>query len=126
MRKQLSLNILGRPWRIHILDSAAFARAVKRHEVGAGTEAFTCCSPDCRIYFCADSLSADTVRHELTHAYVDGLPFFCQGIATQESMDEMVADLVGMYGPEICAQADAIIRQFRLADSRKRRKRAAP
>lgn len=100
------VKILGRPWKVSVLEGDKFLRRFKEEAAG-----FTL--PDSmEIVIHEDEFNLKTIRHELLHAYYDGL---CVSSAdlTHHQIEEIFCELIAEHGESILKQAKHLYKDLK-------------
>lgn len=94
------LSIMGRTWTAILFDDDEFE---SQHQHGDGITI-----PKSRqIHFRQSALDIETVRHELFHAYCDGL-FLSSARIRQDDFEEIIAEMLGEYLEQMSEKSRAI------------------
>lgn len=104
--KDKLVHIRGAKWRILVLSSEDFS---EKH--GEDCVAITI-KEDHEIHFKADTLTLKVVRHELFHAYCDGLYINSANLSVTQ-YEEIIAEFLEDYLPKMHYQATRIYKLIR-------------
>lgn len=98
-------KILGHSWIVYFLPAREF-----RRKYGGNCLGIVECD-DREIYILAKNYKAETLIHELHHAYVGEL---CVDVAylSGDQMEEVCSDLMARYGSRLLKQAEEIITKY--------------
>lgn len=99
-------HVLGKRWRVYGLDGFDYDRRFGTDSVGM------CVTEERRIYFRLPDLNAETIRHELTHAYFEEMSVSALSLST-EQVEELGCELVGKHGPTIVEVSELLFAGFR-------------
>jgi hypothetical protein len=105
-RSQIKVNILGRSWKVSVIDGDAFLK-----RFGEALDGI--CMPELlEIVYCADDLNLETVVHELVHGWYAGL---CTGTTelSGEQMEEIFAEMFSRYGAQILKAGEALYKELK-------------
>jgi hypothetical protein len=98
-------KVLGHPWIAYYLPARDF-----RKKYGTDYVAMAECE-DREFYVLTKGLKADTIVHELVHAYVNELCLDSANLSGDQ-MEEACCELFAKYGRKIFAQGDEILAKY--------------
>ena len=100
------LKILDRSWSIGVLTAHQFKLRFDQEDDGITL-------PETRqMYIHEEALNLATIKHELIHAYYDGL-CLSSAMLTTEQQEEVFAELLATYGSIIMSQARSILKELK-------------
>ena len=98
-------KVLGHAWIIYFLSAKDFRRKYGGNCLGVAE------CDDRQISLLARNIKAETVIHELHHAYIGEL---CVDVAdlSGDQMEEVCSDLMARYGARLLKQADQVLSKY--------------
>lgn len=105
-RKIIRVQILGREWRVSLLEGDAFVRAYGKEDAGITL-------PDSmEIVFHADELLLPTIRHELFHAAYAACCVTSASLK-MEQQEEVFADIFAHHSPYLVKLANWLFQELK-------------
>lgn len=103
--KVFSAKIKGLDWKFYAQSATAYTR---KH--GKDSHAITY-TKDREVFFNANTLAPEYVRHEIFHAYICSCSINSSDLSTDQ-MEEVAAEIYGEHGPEMDLLTDQILNFF--------------
>lgn len=101
-KKFVTRNIKGAEWHFYLESAASYKR---KH--GSDSDAITYIK-EREVYFNRSDFDTNVVRHELFHIYVAESNTNSSPDFTKDDMEDLGAEIVGEFGPQIVSEADFI------------------
>lgn len=97
----MKIDVLGRDWKISVLDADQFEKRFGSVDAGITT-------PETKeIVICADDVFVTTIAHELTHAFYDSLCISSAHLK-RDQIEEVFCELLAVHGETILKMAKGI------------------